>query len=144
MLIIIYTNNNMLHILCTILEGIDPLPLYVVHSTMMNFSYDLLMTYAQILVAPLLIHGMVGGFTSQCCFLFMEFTDTFAFWIIAFFLALTCLTLANYKNHLYAVKESFINSLSSGKTKFYSVKTRLEATPLYRKTLHYVWLKFKS
>jgi hypothetical protein len=110
----------------------------------MKYGKKSLVKFISILLSPILINTSIDGASAQCCYFLSDFTDTYAFWIISFFLVLTCLTLANYKNHLYATKESLLNSSSSQKTQFSSVKTRLETKLLYRKTIQYVWLKFKS
>ena len=121
-----------------------PPPPYAFLSRMMKYSKLSLVKFLSILLSPILIHASIDGASAQCCYFLSDFTDTYAFWIISFFLVLTCLTLANYKNHLYATKESLLNSSNSTKTQFSSTKTRLETKLLYRKTIQYVWLKFKS
>ena len=121
-----------------------PPPLHLFLFRMMKYGKKFLGKFITILVSPILIHTSIDGASAQCCYFLSDFTDTYAFWIISFFLVLTCLTLANYKNHLYATKEALLNSTNYNKTTFSSVKTRLETKLLYRKTIQYVWLKFKS
>ena len=133
----------MVYNLCTIIEDIHPPPLYYALFRMMKYGKKFICKFTSILISPILIHTSIDGTSAQCCYFLSDFTDTYAFWIISFFLVLTCLTLANYKNHLYATKEVMLNSTSVSKTKFYSVKTRLETKLLYKKTIQYVWLKFK-
>ena len=133
----------MVYNLCTIIEDIPPPPLYYALFRMMKYGKKFICKFTSILISPILIHTSIDGTSAQCCYFLSDFTDTYAFWIISFFLVLTCLTLANYKNHLYATKEVMLNSTSVSKTKFYSVKTRLETKLLYKKTIQYVWLKFK-
>ena len=115
---------------------------YILPLGMMKYSKALLTKFTLILTAPILVFGSIGGFGAQCCYFLQDFADTYAFWIIVFFLVLTCLTLSNNINHLYAYKDTLLSSSPSQKTQFSSTKTRFSAKLVYKTVVQYLWRKF--
>merc|ERR1712216_279169 len=102
-----------------------------------GFTYYLIQFY-KIIQAPIILNVSCDGIFMQSFYFLADFTDTYSLFFITCVLVLTCLSLANYKFELYAVKESLLNSSNTNKIKFYSVKVRLEAKLLFKKTIQYI------